>query len=51
MTWKSYPPTIRLNTSTYEKGIALTKQEMASIEGRLERNPLLPKYDILIRPA
>jgi transposase len=21
MTWKSYPPTIRLNTSTYEKGL------------------------------
>lgn len=51
MTWKSRPPTIRLNTSTYEKGITLTKQEMASIEDRLERNPLLPKYDILIRPA
>jgi len=32
MTWKSHPPTIRLNTSTYEQGIALTKQEMASTE-------------------
>jgi len=42
MTWKSHPPTIRLNTSTYEQGIALTKQEMVSIEDRLERNPLLP---------
>lgn len=51
MTWKSHPPTIRLNTSTYDKGIALTKQEMVSIEERLERNPLLPKYDILVRPA
>jgi len=51
MTWKGNPPVIRLNTATYEKGIALTKQAMASIENRLERNPLLPKYDILIRPA
>ncbi|WP_373425515.1 hypothetical protein [Chroococcidiopsis cubana] len=24
---------------------------MRSIEQRLERNPLLPKWDILIRPA
>lgn len=51
MTWKSHPPNIRLNTATYEKGITLNKHEMASIEDRLERNPLLPKYDILIRPA
>jgi len=40
-----------LNTSTSEKGITLTKQEMVSIEDRLEQNPLLPKYNILIRPA
>lgn len=49
--WKSHSPTIRLNTATYETGIALTKQEMASIEDRPEHNPLLPKYDILIRLA
>jgi hypothetical protein len=24
---------------------------MQSVEARLERNPLLPKWDILIRPA
>jgi hypothetical protein len=35
---ESHPPTIRLNTSTDEKGIALTKQEMLSFEDRLDRN-------------
>ncbi|WP_127024756.1 hypothetical protein [Chroococcidiopsis cubana] len=29
----------------------MTKKAMRSIEQRLERNPLLPKWDILIRPA
>lgn len=51
MTWKGQPPTVALNTATYPKGITLTKKEMIPIEERLERNPLLPKWDILIRPA
>ena len=51
MTWKGQSPTVVLNTSSYQKGIALTKKEMVSIEARLHRNPLLPKWDILIRPA
>ena len=51
MTWKGKPPVIHLNSSLYQKGISLTKQAMVAIEARLERNPLLPKWDILIRPA
>ena len=51
MTWKGYTPTIALNTSTYQTGIALTKKAMLPIEERLERHPLLPKWDILIHPA
>jgi hypothetical protein len=34
----------------YQKGITLTKKAMRLIERRLERNPLLTKWDILIRP-
>jgi hypothetical protein len=34
-----------------EKGISLSKKQMKEIEHRLERNPLLPKWDILISPA
>ncbi|PSB51278.1 hypothetical protein C7B79_36405 [Chroococcidiopsis cubana CCALA 043] len=51
MTWKAMQPVVKLNLKTYEKGISLTKKAMRAVERRLERNPLLPKWDILIRPA
>ena len=51
MTWKGQYPSISLNQASYDKGISLTKKEMGKIEQRLERNPQLPKWDILIRPA
>lgn len=51
MTWKGLHPTIKLSKKIYQKGIALTKQEMRKVEQRLERNPLLPKWDIFIQPA
>jgi hypothetical protein len=35
----------------YAKGVTLSKAAMKPIEARLERNPSLPKWDILIRPA
>jgi len=42
-------------TSTFcvvtQKGISLSKSAMQAVEKRLERNPLLPKWDILIRPV
>jgi transposase len=51
MTWKGINPIVTLSEKVYEKGISLSKKEMKEIERRLERNPLLPKWDILIRPA
>ncbi len=51
MTWKGLHPIVRLNQKVYQKGISLTKSAMQAIESRLERNPLLPKWDILIQPA
>jgi hypothetical protein len=33
------------------KSVSLSKEAMRKVEARLERNPLLPKWDILIRPA
>lgn len=51
MTWKGLPPVIELVQTTYQKGISLNKTEMKPIEARLERNPLLPKWDIFIRPT
>ena len=51
MTWKGLHPVVELSSIAYEKGISLTKQAMQAVEARLERNPLLPKWDILIRSA
>jgi hypothetical protein len=35
----------------YQKGVTLSKKAMEAVEARLERDPNLPKYDILIKPA
>ncbi len=51
MTWKGIHPIVQLNNQIYEKGISLSKQAMREVEYRLERNPELPKWDILIQPA
>jgi hypothetical protein len=51
MTWKGLHPIVQLNQKVYTKGISLSKSAMKAVEKRLERNPLLPKWDILIRPA
>jgi transposase len=50
MTWKKLFPIIHLNKQIYLKKISLSKLEMKKVESRLERNPLLPKWDIVIRP-
>ena len=51
MTWKGMHPIVELSRKVYQKGVALSKRAMRAVEARLERNPLLPKWDILIRPA
>lgn len=51
MTWKGIHPIVKLSRRLYQKGVSLSKKAMREIETRLERNPLLPKWDILIRPA
>ena len=51
MTWKGIRPVVNLSKTIYQKGISLSKVAMQAIEARLERNPILPKWDILIRPA
>jgi transposase len=50
MTWKGISPIVTLVEKFYVKSISLTKKAMRGIEKRLERNPLLPKWDILIKP-
>ena len=51
MTWKGLHPVVQLNQNIYEKHISLSKIEMRAVEERLQRNPLLPKWDILITPV
>lgn len=51
MTWKGISPVVELSRTIYQKGVSLSKRAMQEVESRLERNPLLPKWDILIRPV
>ena len=51
MTWKGIHPVVKLSSAVYQTGVSLSKKAMREIETRLERNPLLPKWDILIRPV
>jgi hypothetical protein len=51
MTWKGIKPVVELSRKVYAKGVTLSKTAMQALEARLERNPLLPKWDILIHPA
>lgn len=51
MTWKGLHPVVTLTRQIYEKGVSLSRKTMQAVEARLQRNPLLPKWDILIHPA
>jgi hypothetical protein len=50
MTWKGIKPVVELSSTLYRKGISLSRDAMQSVEARLKRHPLLPKWDILIQP-
>jgi Rhodopirellula transposase DDE domain len=51
MTWKGIKPVVELSRKVYAKGVTLNKTAMQVVEARLERNPLLPKWDIPIHPT
>src|SRR5262249_47121220 len=51
MTWKGLPPVVELSHQVYQKGVRLSKKAMEAVEDRLERDPKLPQFDILIQPA
>lgn len=51
MTGKGSQPVLSLSRTVYHTGVSLTKTAMRAVEARLARNPLWPKWDILIRPA
>ena len=51
MTWKGLHPVVEMTRNVYAKGVKLTTKAMRAVEARLARNPELPKWDILIKPA
>jgi hypothetical protein len=51
MTWKGILPVISQSENVYEKGVKLSKKAMKPIEAKLQRDSLLPKWDLLIQPA
>jgi hypothetical protein len=51
MTWKGLKPVLELSRKVYAKGVTLSKTARQAVEVRLERNPLLPKWDILLHPT
>ena len=48
MTWKGVRPFVALTTTVYEKGVRVAKAAMKAVERFITRNPLLPKWDLLI---
>ena len=50
MTWKGARPTVTPVTTTYERGVTLTKEAMAAVEARLTRHPTLGKWFVDIHP-
>ena len=51
MKWKGIKPIVNLNSTVYHKGISLSGIQKQKLELLLQRNPELPKWDILIQPS
>ena len=51
MTWEGVHPVVELSRKVYDKGVSVSKKAMQAVEARLQRNPDLPRWDILIQPA
>ena len=50
MRWKGKPPVVQAVTTTYQTGVALTKEAMAEVETHLARVAGLEKWFIDIVP-
>jgi len=51
MTWKGKRPQVSLSSRIYETGKRLPPKDMAKLELKLQRHPLLPKWSLDIKPA
>jgi len=50
MTWKGISPMVKILDKVFETGAKVAKKAFQVYQERLERNPLLPKWDVRIRP-
>jgi hypothetical protein len=50
MCWKGRHPVVKLVTTPYQTGVALTKEAMKALETKLQRLPLLDKWFVDIVP-
>ena len=50
MTWNGVQPVVSLVEKTYDKGVRIAKAAFKAVESRLQRDTILPKYEILIQP-
>ena len=50
MTWNGVQPVVTLIEKTYDKGVCIAKAAFKAVESRLQRDTILPKYEILIQP-
>ena len=50
MTWKGISPVITLVKTAYQKGVRMTKKAFSAFASRIDRDALLPKYYVTIRP-
>ena len=50
MTWKGISPIVRILDKAFETGATVAKKAFRVFQDRLERNPLLPKWDVVINP-
>ena len=51
MTWQGLHRVVDLSRDVDEKGLSLGKKAMQAVAARLQRDPQLPKDDMLINPV
>jgi len=51
MTWKGLSPMVKILDKVFETGAKVAKKAFEIFQNRLDRNPLLPKWDVVIKPA
>lgn len=50
MTWKGISPIVQVLEKVFQTGAKVTKKAFRAFQNRLDRNPLLPKWDVVIKP-